>query len=92
MKIAVNQTRHSKSPSSLQFHYNNIFLKITGESTIVLNRNVQDEWIVGQSRHRDGAPPPRGTTATPSRFLVDRFTKASQALLSITMSMLNMIK
>jgi hypothetical protein len=40
---------HSKSPSSLQFHYNNIFLKITGESAIVLNRNVQDESIVGQS-------------------------------------------
>ena len=37
---------HSKSPSSLQSHYNNIFLKITGESAIVLNRNVQDEWIV----------------------------------------------
>ena len=32
MKIAVNQTPHSKSPSSLQSHYNNIFLKITGES------------------------------------------------------------
>jgi hypothetical protein len=71
-----------------------VSLRSQGNESIVLNRNVQDEWIVGHNRDgRDGASPalPRGT-ATPSRFLVDRFTKASQALLSITMSMLNMIK
>jgi hypothetical protein len=36
-----------------------VSLRSQGDESIVLNRNVQDEWIVGHNR--DGAPPPRGT-------------------------------